>query len=498
MNNTIIIETGALDVHPLAAAVTCQTKKGNTHRYTMENFGQVEPISVVEREGKLLIIDGIERYHCAKQNPVKFASMECRVLEIADEKIVEKRSILNATRKKSIREKCKLVESVLGLLGKSQGVKRKALGINGIDLSEKYSNKIKLDRYHFAAHIAGVDESAPTLRKLMAIYNYEGVQREKILDLLDSGRLSIDKGYNVLLSKKKKEQELEELKLNHFGTGEKGSFQLFCGSSLAMDAIPDSSVRLCINSHPYFQLRKYRNQGEAPHGQEKTVKEYVEKFVTHCREVRSKLLPNGVLVTILGETYRDGYQGVCTKVETALENDGWRILDVNIWEKTNQKYAPHPSRFGNGYERIIVACKSDERPVFSDIKKPSAIGDFRVIKSADLINGDCNYTMSTPMADITNVFRTSTFNKSEHNKIDSEFTHDAPAPEVIYEAFVKAYSLPGETVLDNFVGSGTVGVALKLGRNVIGCDIDPVSIRFARKRFEKILGNDVETVSMAA
>jgi DNA modification methylase len=63
---------------------------------------------------------------------------------------------------------------------------------------------------------------------------------------------------------------------------------------------------------------------------------------------------------------------------------------------------------------------------------------------------------------------------------------------------VKAYSLPGETVLDNFVGSGTVGVALKLGRNVTGYDVDPVTIEFARKRFEKILGESVETISMAA
>jgi site-specific DNA-methyltransferase (adenine-specific)/modification methylase len=82
--------------------------------------------------------------------------------------------------------------------------------------------------------------------------------------------------------------------------------------------------------------------------------------------------------------------------------------------------------------------------------------------------------------------------------VDSEFTHDAPAPEQIYEKFVKAYSLPGDTVLDNFVGSGTVGVALKLGRNVIGYDIDPVNIEFSKKRFEKFLGKSIESYSIAA
>jgi DNA modification methylase len=52
--------------------------------------------------------------------------------------------------------------------------------------------------------------------------------------------------------------------------------------------------------------------------------------------------------------------------------------------------------------------------------------------------------------------------------------------------------------LDNFVGSGSIGVALKLGRNVIGYDVDPVSIEFARKRFDTIIGKDVETLSIAA
>jgi len=96
------------------------------------------------------------------------------------------------------------------------------------------------------------------------------------------------------------------------------------------------------------------------------------------------------------------------------------------------------------------------------------------------------------------VIQTSVFNKKEHSVIDVDFQHDAPAPEQIYEMFVKAYSSPGDTVVDNFVGGGTVGVALKLGRNVIGYDIDPVNIDFCRKRFDEILGEKVETLSIAA
>jgi len=50
-----------------------------------------------------------------------------------------------------------------------------------------------------------------------------------------------------------------------------------------------------------------------------------------------------------------------------------------------------------------------------------------------------------------------------------------------------AYSKPGQTILDGFVGSGSVGIGLTLGRNIIGFDVDPVSIEFSKKRFEKFL-----------
>ena len=45
----------------------------------------------------------------------------------------------------------------------------------------------------------------------------------------------------------------------------------------------------------------------------------------------------------------------------------------------------------------------------------------------------------------------------------------------------------GDTVLDPFMGSGTVAVACyKLERNFIGMEIDPVFLEIARQRIEKL------------
>jgi hypothetical protein len=138
----------------------------------------------------------------------------------------------------------------------------------------------------------------------MAIYNIEDTQKEKILDLIDDGRLTIDKGYKVLISKKRKEKESEQLRINHFGNGELGSYQLYCKNSLDMSDIPDNSVRLCINSHPYFAIRDYRNQGDSNHGQESTVEEYIDNFILHSREVKKKLKPNTTINGFSNKIYQ--------------------------------------------------------------------------------------------------------------------------------------------------------------------------------------------------
>ncbi len=65
--------------------------------------------------------------------------------------------------------------------------------------------------------------------------------------------------------------------------------------------------------------------------------------------------------------------------------------------------------------------------------------------------------------------------------------HPTGKPVPLMEYLILTYSNPGETVLDNCLGSGTTGVAAyNTGRNFIGIEKDPIYFETAQKRIEAL------------
>lgn len=487
MTNFLHAKTSELGIHP-EVATTYQNKNISNMVYTMKRFGQQQQITVVNKGGQLLVIDGVSRLKVACECNIPELFYE--LVDIDDHEVLNYRIRINQKLEIGVIEKCIQVEHILGIIGKSQGKKRESLGIDLEDSDEQFGLAGK-DRFELACAILNIEMKASTLRKLMKVYWEETLKNEtsesNILKLLDKGRISIDKAHSLVKEKEKKQEQakvrslrpVEEQKANI-------EYKLFNKSSMDLSEIPNETVRLAIQSPPYFQLRKYRNQDEMLHGQEKTVEEYIENQLRFCREIRKKLVSGGVLALIVGETYQNGYKGVCTKLETALEKDDWQILDVNIWVKTNPKPQPHPFRFLPSHEKVIVCKKKGDDPVFNEVTKPSSTGSYKAIRGTVKVDGTTNYSISSPEASITNVITTPVFNSKELKEIDPEFRHDAPCPLSIYEDIILAYSNPGEIVFDGFCGSGTgLDCALSKGRSAIGYDVDPESIKFCHKRLEQ-------------
>jgi DNA modification methylase len=68
-------------------------------------------------------------------------------------------------------------------------------------------------------------------------------------------------------------------------------------------------------------------------------------------------------------------------------------------------------------------------------------------------------------------------------------SHSAPFPRALVEFFVKAFSDPGDIILDPFLGSGTtMAAAHVLGRSGYGIEISPAYCDVILRRIEQLAG----------
>lgn len=94
------------------------------------------------------------------------------------------------------------------------------------------------------------------------------------------------------------------------------------------------------------------------------------------------------------------------------------------------------------------------------------------------------YTPMKQGANITDVWDIGLLTPSSKERVG----YDTQKPKALLERIIKASSNEGGVVADFFLGSGTTCVVAKeLGRNFIGCDINPKSIEITEKRLKKYI-----------
>jgi len=88
-----------------------------------------------------------------------------------------------------------------------------------------------------------------------------------------------------------------------------------------------------------------------------------------------------------------------------------------------------------------------------------------------------------------NIFRMSAFS-SGAKKTNGEMLHPTQKPVELFEKFILDSTKEGDTVLDCFMGSGTLAIAaLKTKRNYIGFEIQEKYCKIAHKRIYNYLGD---------
>lgn len=196
--------------------------------------------------------------------------------------------------------------------------------------------------------------------------------------------------------------------------------------------------------------------------------------------------------------------GIPWRVAFALQADGWYLRSDIIWAKPNPMPESVRDRPTKAHEYVFLLTKR-ERYYYdaAAIAEPAAWdrrGDQSVIKpqqgtaswikpktKQDLL-GKQTYTGFNGRwaASVEDGTAPKTRNKRSVWQIATQpyaEAHFATFPEALVEPCVLAGSLEGDTVLDPFAGSGTVGVvALRHNRRFVGIDLNHEYAEMARRR----------------
>ena len=251
----------------------------------------------------------------------------------------------------------------------------------------------------------------------------------------------------------------------------------------ALAQIPADTFRCAVTSPPYWGLRDYGIAHQI--GAEQNLEEYLQNLRQVFREIYRVLKPDGTLWLNIGDSYTSGGRtwrdpdkknkgramdyrpptpeglkpkdliGVPWKLAFALQEDGWYLRSDIIWNKPNCQPESVKDRPTRSHEYLFLLTKSEKYFYnFQEIQEPSLAGPPKNRRTVWNIN-----TEPFPGA------------------------HFATFPTKLVEMCVLAGTEPGDSVIDPFFGSGTVGsVCQRLGRKFVGIELNEEYLKMAFQR----------------
>ncbi len=288
-----------------------------------------------------------------------------------------------------------------------------------------------------------------------------------------------------------------------------------------LPTLPDNSVDCCVTSPPYWGLRDYGVDGQL--GLEKTPQEYVQGMVDVFTQVYRVLKPEGTLWLNLGDSYASGGRGINEhlvqkmgnkqasaqalgakrpapglkdkdlvgipwRVAFALQEYGWYLRQDIIWHKPNPMPESVRDRCTKAHEYIFLLSKSRKYYFDQDSIKDKSVTQWtigqekrieRVNASGNALSGGTGDKVSS--SEYTNKRSVWTVPTKPYKE-----AHSATFPPDLIKPCILAGCPKDGIVLDPFMGSGTTAeVAYKLGRNYIGCELNPAYIELGRAEAAK-------------
>lgn len=263
---------------------------------------------------------------------------------------------------------------------------------------------------------------------------------------------------------------------------------LACADSRSKDqlsAIIKSPVNGIFTSPPYAQQRKNAYGGIPPN-----------QYIQWCRPLheilRDLLADDGSFFLNIKAHTQDGQRHTYTmQLVLALIEWGWKFIDELCWNKGTALPGLHPNRFRNAFEPIYhfsktIRCKFRPENVIVT-PKPSTLTYLNTIKKNIEVSTHTKSGFRKKDSRISQAIR-KRGGSLPTNVLDippevHAIGHPATFPIALPEFFTLAYSDPGDTWLDPFVGSGSTIIACeRTARIGIGIDIVPQYIALALHR----------------
>ena len=285
-------------------------------------------------------------------------------------------------------------------------------------------------------------------------------------------------------------------------------------------------AQTCVTSPPYYGLRDYGHEGQI--GLEETPEQYIAAMVEVFRCVWDVLEDDGTLWLNIGDSYYnyrpgkgqalvkqsvanndqdlpqtcarrgnklDGLKekdliGIPWMLAFALRADGWYLRQDIIWHKPNPMPESVQDRCTKAHEYIFLLSKSQKYYYDIDsIKEPLKGEPETRNKNAEGYQAD--YAHGDRFSKGERVFGADGMaNKRSVWSVATKpyaGAHFAVFPPELIEPCIMAGAPVGGVVLDPFMGSGTTAqVAQDLGRQYLGCELNPEYKPLQEKRLRQL------------
>ena len=219
---------------------------------------------------------------------------------------------------------------------------------------------------------------------------------------------------------------------------------------------PDNSLVDAVNDH-WDQFESFR-----------TYDEFTNNWLAAARRILKK---DGA-IWIIGS-----YHNIF-RVGSAVQNQGFWILNDVVWHKSNPMPNFRGMRFTNAHETLIWASKTDKSKYTFNYEALKALNDGTQMRS------DWTLPLCTGHERIKN-------DKGEK-------AHPTQKPQSLLYRILLGTTNVGDVVVDPFFGTGTTGAVCKmLGRKYIGIEREEYYAKVAEKRIKNTRALDSSSLKIS-